>query len=90
MFSTYSDRLITSAQIKKAEKLQAMAQKKLDTMEYRNVTIKGVKNLSHSDVEEIRDAMATLIETGQDPYANRLDPSPDIQAVYINAGVFSE
>lgn len=87
MFTT--PETFTKAQLKKAETLLNLANRKLDTMEYGNVTIKQVKNLSHSDVEEIADSMTQLIQTGQDPYQNRLSPSQEIKQVYINAGVYS-
>lgn len=81
--------MFTKEQLKKAEALRKLANKKLDTMEYGNVTIKQVKNLSHADVEEIADSMTQLIQTGQDPYQNRLSTSQEIKQVYINAGVYS-
>lgn len=81
--------MFTKAQLKKAEALRDLANKKLDTMEYGNVTIKKVKNLSHIDVEEIANAMDKLIQTGEDPYENLLSPSQEIKQVYINAGVYS-
>ena len=79
----------TPAQLKKAAALRDLAEKKLQTMEYGNVTLKKVKNLSHSDVEDIHDAMAQLVQTGEDPYIGRIGPSSELKQVYINAGVFS-
>lgn len=88
MFKT--SRIITAAQVKNARKLKDLADKKRQSMEYGNVTIKKVKNLSRSDVEEIYESMTQLIDTEQDPYSNKISPSSDLMQVYINAGVFSE
>lgn len=44
---------ISSAMITKAKKLLPMVQKKRETMEYGTVTIKKVKNLSRSDVDDL-------------------------------------
>lgn len=81
--------VFTATQYKNAKKLMTLADKKLQSMEYGTVTIQKVKNLSHSDVEAISDAMSVLLVTGQNPYFGRLSPSNELKDVYINAGVFS-
>lgn len=78
---------LSKSELSAAKKLNSMAQKNLDTMEYRTVTIKGVKNLSHSDVDEIARMTAQAVQTGYNPYASYLSPSSQLQAVYDKAGV---
>ena len=86
MFET--ERLFTPTQLKNAVKLRDLADKKRLTMEYGNVTVKRVSNLSRADVDEIVDSMSILVETQRDPYVFRLQPSREIEQVYVNAGVF--
>lgn len=80
----------TPQQLKKAVALRKQAENKLNSMGYGNVTLKRVSNLSHSDVEDIRDAMDRLIETEQDPFFGLLPPSREIKQVFINAGVYTD
>lgn len=59
---------LTNAQIKKAHALQKMVKKKIDTSEYRTATVKGVKNLSRADLDQIDDVCDTIHHTNQWPY----------------------